>query len=160
MEGEHTTTDNPSGNAYGPGYTGESGDWLRETIDLTPYARAPVLLRFEYVTDDAVYLDGLLIDSIAIPQIAPAGAPADAASWTAEGFQHAGAPIQQRFIVTLVRKLADGAFAATPIPLDADNYARLEWSDPDAVETVIIVSPIAPGTRHDAEYTLAFEDGG
>ena len=160
LEGEHTTTDNPSGNAYGPGYTGESGDWLRETIDLTPYARAPVLLRFEYVTDDAVYLDGLLIDNITIPQIAPAGAPADAASWTAEGFQQAGKPIEQRFIVTLVRKTADGAFAATPIPLDADNYARLEWSDPDAVETVIIVSPIAPGTRHDAEYTLAFEDGG
>ena len=160
LEGEHTTTDNPSGNAYGPGYTGESGDWLRETIDLTPYARAPVLLRFEYVTDDAVYLDGLLIDNIAIPQIAPAGAPADAASWTAEGFQRAGAPIQQRFILTLVRKTPDGKFTVAPIPLDAENYARLEWSDPDAVETVIIVSPIAPDTRHDAGYTLAFEDGG
>ena len=157
LEGEHTTTDNPSGNAYGPGYTGNSDDWRRETIDLTPYAGAPVLLRFEYVTDDAVYLDGLLLDNIAIPEIAYADTPADAASWTAEGFQRAGAPIEQRFIVIMVRRMPDGAFTATRVPLDAENYARLEWSDPDAAETVIIISPTARDTRHAAQYTLAFQ---
>ena len=28
-----------------------------------------MLVRFEYVTDDAVYLDGLLIDGITIPEL-------------------------------------------------------------------------------------------
>ena len=69
LEGRHTTTDNPSGNAYGPGYTGSSDEWLQESIDLTPFAGGPVLLRFEYVTDDAVYLDGLLIDDLSIPEL-------------------------------------------------------------------------------------------
>ena len=69
LEGQHTTTENPSGNAYGPGYTGSSDEWLRESIDLTPFAGGPVLLRFEYVTDDAVYLDGLLIDDLSIPEL-------------------------------------------------------------------------------------------
>ena len=69
LEGRHTTTDNPSGNAYGPGYTGSSDEWLQESIDLTPFAGGSVLLRFEYVTDDAVYLDGLLIDDLSIPEL-------------------------------------------------------------------------------------------
>ena len=54
LEGDHTTTDDPVGNSYGPGYTGSSGGWVRERVDLTPYAGGNVLVRFEYVTDDAV----------------------------------------------------------------------------------------------------------
>ena len=156
LEGEHTTTDNPSGNAYGAGYTGDSDGWRRETIDLTPFAGAPALLRFEYVTDDAVYRDGLLIDNLSIPEIGFNDAPAHAASWTAGGFRQAGKPVEQRFIVIMVRKTEDGAFSVAPVPLDSENYARLEWSDTDAAETVIIISPTAGNTRHDAEYTLSF----
>ena len=32
-----TTDEDPHGNAYGPGYTGQSGGWVQESIDLTPY---------------------------------------------------------------------------------------------------------------------------
>ena len=161
LEGEHTTAENPSGNAYGPGYTGESDGWQRETIDLTPYAGAPVLLRFEYVTDDAVYLDGLLIDNIAIPELGFADSPNDASAhthdWTADGFQQAGEPIQQTFLVIIVRKTPDGGFSVSRVPLDAENNAYLEWSDPAAAETTIIVSPTARNTRHHAQYTLSFD---
>ena len=158
LEGEHTTTENPSGNAYGPGYTGESGEWLSETIDLTPFADGSVMLRFEYVTDDAVYLDGLLIDGIAIPEVGFADVPADASAWTAKGFQQAGEPLEQRFLVIIVRKTPDGKFTMSRVPLDAENNAYLEWSDPDAAETVLIVSPITKRTHHDAQYTLSFEE--
>ena len=158
LEGEHTTTENPSGNAYGPGYTGESGEWLSETIDLTPFAGGSVMLRFEYVTDDAVYLDGLLIDGIAIPELGFADAPDDASAWTAEGFQQAGEPLEQRFLVIIVRKTPDGKFTMSRVPLDAENNAYLEWSDPDAAETVLIVSPITKRTRHDAQYILSFQE--
>ena len=156
LEGKHTTTSNPSGNAYGAGYTGESDGWQRETIDLTPFASGRVLVRFEYVTDDAVYRDGLLIDKIAISEIGFADNPNDSDAWDAEGFQQAGKPVEQRFIVSMVRKTADGGFSVSRVPLDSENYARLEWSDPDAAETVIIVSPTARDTRHDAKYTLSF----
>ena len=37
LSGEHSTTTDPVGNAYGPGYTGESGGWVRENVDLTPF---------------------------------------------------------------------------------------------------------------------------
>ena len=59
LPGTHASRDDPLGNSYGPGYTGKSGDsgvprWIEETVDLTPYAGKKVLLRFEYITDEAV----------------------------------------------------------------------------------------------------------
>ena len=94
LEGRHTTTDNPSGNAYGPGYTGSSDGWLRESIDLTPFAGGPVLIRFEYVTDDAVYVDGLLIDDLSIPELDLNPGYADD-DWHADGFRLAGNPLRE-----------------------------------------------------------------
>ena len=39
-------------------------------MDLSDYAgEESVLLRFEYITDDGVNLDGILIDDVAIPEI-------------------------------------------------------------------------------------------
>ncbi len=64
-----STSSNPVGNSFGPAYTGSSGGWLDETVDLSEYAGRVIHLRFEYITDDAVYLDGLLLDDIAIPEI-------------------------------------------------------------------------------------------
>ncbi|MCQ3976886.1 MAG: hypothetical protein DPW09_25950, partial [Anaerolineae bacterium] len=44
----HSATTNPSGNAYGPGYTGVSGDgpaWIEESLDISAYAGQEVLFR-------------------------------------------------------------------------------------------------------------------
>ena len=107
LEGRHTTTDNPSGNAYGPGYTGSSDEWLQESIDLTPFAGGPVLLRFEYVTDDAVYLDGLLIDDLSIPELDLSISPDD--TWHSDGFSLAGDSLPQNFIVQVIQTAPTGA---------------------------------------------------
>jgi hypothetical protein len=61
------TADDPSGNSFGWGYNGVSGGWLREEVDLSNYAGAPVWLRFEYVTDAAVNGEGLLLDDVEAP---------------------------------------------------------------------------------------------
>ncbi|HXV98232.1 MAG TPA: hypothetical protein VEC93_07405, partial [Anaerolineae bacterium] len=53
LQTPHSATTNPSGNAYGPGYTGLSGGgptWLEESLDISAYAGQEVLIRFEYVT--------------------------------------------------------------------------------------------------------------
>ena len=51
----------------GHGYTGASGGrsvarWVREEVDLTPFAGSSVKLRFEYVTDGGVNIKGFAID--------------------------------------------------------------------------------------------------
>jgi hypothetical protein len=67
-----STNDNPSGNSYGWGYNGISGgngSWIKEEVDLSNYAGEVIQLRFEYITDDAVNGEGLLIDKLSIPAI-------------------------------------------------------------------------------------------
>ena len=87
LETERTTTENPQGNAYAPGYTGSSGGWVDETVDLTPYAGQDVLIRFEYVTDAAVTQPGMFIDDIEIPEIGFADdAESGEGSWISEGW--------------------------------------------------------------------------
>ncbi len=155
LAGKHTTTDNPSGQAYGPGYTGESGGWLSESIDLSAYAGGKVLTRFEYVTDDAIYQDGLLIDGVTIAETGYEYG--DDGGWTKEGFDMRTTRLPQRFIVQILRIAADGSHTVTQLPLDADNRAEIRLTAlDDGGETIVIVSPTTAGTRHPAGYELRF----
>ncbi len=124
----HTSDYDPVALAYGPGYTGDSGgEWLQEEVDLTPYAGDSVLLRFEYVTDDAAHGRGFAVDDIAIPELGLTdGADADG-GWQAEGFGRIQGPQAQRFVVQLiergetssVRRLALGSGNRVEIALDS-----------------------------------------
>ena len=155
IEGHHTTTDNPSGNAYGPGYTGSSDKWLQESIDLTPFAGGSVLIRFEYVTDDAVYLDGLLIDDLSIPELdLDLGSDDDA--WRSDGFSHAGNPLPQRFIVQIIQTSPDGSVRVSRLYHDDRNHAEMTLTGGN--QAVVVVSPVTPDTRHSASYTLEFRE--
>lgn len=66
------TTDaiNPNGmdaiKANLPGYTGNSGGWVNEVLDLTPYAGQTILLGFRYMTDWGTSLDGFFLDKIEV----------------------------------------------------------------------------------------------
>ena len=155
LEGAHTTTDNPSGNGYGPGYTGDSRGWKQESIDLTEFTGGPVLIRFEYVTDDAVYLDGMLIDDVAISELGPA---IDDSEWQAEGFSMAGHKLAQDFIVQVVTSTSDGDYTVSQMPLDSSNTGWMRLTTPgDGGEIVVVVSPVTAGTRHEAGYVLEFD---
>ena len=46
------------------GITGDSGGWQDCSLDLTPYAGGPVLIRFEYDTDQAVSEAGYAVDNV------------------------------------------------------------------------------------------------
>ncbi len=162
LAGAHTTDSNPSGNAYGPGYTGEARGWKREAIDLTPFAGKPILVRFEYVTDDAIYLDGLLIDDVSIPQIGFSDETESPQAWEAEGFELAGPPLAQEFAVQIVEIGLDGSYTVSRMGLDDLNRgeARLDRLGSEVGTVAIVVSPTTEGTRHPASYTLEFWDGG
>jgi len=65
----HTNKSDPLGISFGPGYSGTSNGWLRDTVDLTGYTGSKILLRFEYVTDEALNNAGICFDDISIPEI-------------------------------------------------------------------------------------------
>ncbi len=143
LPGQYTTDYDPVGNAYGPGYTGDSGGWQQEEIDLTPFAGRRVLLRFEYVTDDATNLPGFAIDDIEVPEAGFLDTGDGDAGWRAEGFQQVRGPLPQRFIV---QKVEGGQ--VTRVELDETNRAEIPLAGP----ATIIISGSTPGTSEAAAY--------
>jgi immune inhibitor A len=142
-------------------YTGHSGGgptWIRDQIDLSPYAGSEVLVRFSYLTDAAVLGTGFALDDIRVPEIEWFdGAETDAAAWEARGFVRAGASVRQRYLLLLVgigeeiavRRLEVGvdASARFPVPLASEGWR----------EAVLIVSGLAPITADGAPYSLVIE---
>lgn len=72
-----------------PGYTGNSGGWVNEAIDLTAYAGKQIKLQFRYMTDWATSLSGFYIDNIRViadgSVVLDDGAEAEG-SWTSDGW--------------------------------------------------------------------------
>jgi hypothetical protein len=152
----HTSPENPIGNAFGPGYTGQSEGWVDERVDLTPYAGKKVWLRFQYVTDDAINGAGLCLRRISVP-----GAPRwdRGQGWQADGFIHTDNRVRQQYIVQVIQ-VGEGN-RVTELPLDAANAGELVI--PNAKELrrlVVAVAVLAPKTRQPAPYTLVVEPAG
>jgi hypothetical protein len=159
IETQSTTRDNPIGNSFGPGFTGISGDetepsWVKEVADLTPFVGQPVLLRFQYVTDDAVHGQGFVIDDIAVPELDYFDdAERGNGGWQAAGFARTGHILPQYFIVQQIL-LRDSGVEVTRLQLDENQ--RGQWSiplDEDNNEAILIVSGSTPITRNPGEYT-------
>lgn len=157
LETPSTTAANPQGNSFGPGYTGISGGgaapvWVRETADLTPYAGHEILLRFLYITDDAVHDAGFAIDDVAIPELGFADdAESPDAGWVAAGFVRMTDMLPQRFLALLI--LPGDEVRVEPLPLDATQRAR--WHiplSPANPEAILVIAGLTPFTAAPAAY--------
>ena len=153
LPGPSTTTANPNGNSFGAAYTGASGGWIEETFDLGPYAGQRVLLRFEYVTDDAVNRAGWLIDDISIPEIGyhnnfEAG-PGD---WQSSGFIYSDNRVSQRYLVQLI--VMGDEPRVVRMPLDEEQRGRLELRGlgREFDTAVLVIAAMAPVTTEVAAY--------
>jgi hypothetical protein len=163
LKGQYTTDYNPTGNSFGHAYTGQSGSadeapgWIEEEIDLTPYVGQEILLRFEYITDDAVNHVGLCIDDIAIPEL---GYFYDAESdeqWIAEGFIRTDNVLPQRFLVQLIELGPE--VRVRRMELDEAQTGRLvvEGLGIGVDRAVLVVSGLAPVTTELASYEYSIE---
>ncbi|HVR88741.1 MAG TPA: choice-of-anchor J domain-containing protein [Candidatus Limnocylindria bacterium] len=151
-----TTADDPNGNNLGNGLTGTSGgtspSWVKQAADLTPYAGKQVQLRFEYVTDGALNLNGLAIDDIAIPEIGYSDDAESDNGWTPSGFIRSTNVVKQRFVVQVIR------FGATPTVerhFVADGLLELDVDgSTDRKPPLLAVTGLAPRTTGPVAFTL------
>ncbi len=121
-----TTSADPHGNAYGPGYTGQSNGWVQESVDLTPYAGQTILVRFEYITDDSVTQPGMLIDDVSVPEIGYADDfESGDGGWTSEGWLLTNNVLPQPFLVQLVQT-GNTAMPVTRL-LGPEDAPQGEW---------------------------------
>ena len=175
LRGAHASAYNPNGNALAASYTGVSGAdpevgdedaapaWVREEIDLTPYAGGPALVRFDYVTDDAVNGPGLCLDNLAVRAIGWSDdVEAGEEGWDAVGFVRHDNVLPQDWIVqAIVPGKAPGEEPRVE-RLDVGPDGRGEWLLPPIAEgdedLILAISALAPTTTERAAYTLTLEE--
>jgi hypothetical protein len=158
LENDNTTTYNPSGNGYGPAFTGTSGggsapSWSLERFDLSPYAGQPVWVRFQVITDEAVNRPGLAVDDLAIPEL---GYGDDVESgdggWQAQGWVRVTDHVPQGYRVQVIAVGDDTQLL--PMPLDEENRGALTIAGlgRETDYAVLVVSAVAPVTTEWASY--------
>jgi immune inhibitor A len=169
LESASTTAHNPSGNSFGPGYTGLSGGgdqpiWVEESYDLSAYAGEEIFIRFEFVGDDAVNKPGLFLDDLRIPAIGYAddfeGGPQAAAEdgWESEGWLLIDNQLPQRWLLQVLifqdNRLVDLERPA----VDENGYARIEIDALGGGKTAVLaISALAPVTTEPAAYEYWIE---
>jgi hypothetical protein len=147
------TDSNPSGNAYGWGYTGSSNGWTQEEVDLSQYAGKKVQLRFEYVTDAAVNEEGLMLDNISIDAINyKSDFEADNGGWDAAGFARIKNILPQTYRLSLIVKGA--TTTVTNIQLDANQTADIPLSLGAGEQATLIVTGTTRYTTIPAPYQV------
>jgi hypothetical protein len=156
------TTSDPNGNSFGCGYTGRSGGggspaWIQEQVDLSAYAGQEVLIRFEYITDDAVNLPGFVLDDVAIPEVGYSSDFEDGDDgWEAAGFMRHANVLSQRWLVQMI--LFGPETTVQRLELGEDWTG--EWVvplDSSTSRAVITISGLASVTTEVASYSYEVE---
>ena len=160
LPGKNTVTTNANGANWGAGFTGKSGgtspQWIQEEMDLSPYAGKRVLLRFEYITDDAYNRPGWAIDDVTIPELGLNDDIENAASvWDAKGFIRSDNVLPQKYIVQIIEQGATTRIRR--VTLDAQNrgYYTIAGFGKDVTKAVLVISAFAPTTTELTEYQFA-----
>jgi len=169
---ENTVDTNPNGNSFGWALTGCSGDptstepgdpcnaqWIEQTADLTAFTgNQEVLLRFQYITDDAVNYPGFFVDDVSIPEIDYFDdMESGAEGWVSEGWILSDNILRQGWLLQLI-ELQDGQDPIiTRIPVDENGVAQ--WTVENLgrrKNAILAISGLAPVTTEKAlyEYTI------
>jgi immune inhibitor A len=157
------TASNPNGNSFGWAYTGRSGDggraeWIQERLDISAYAGQEVLVRFEYIADDAVNRPGFVLDDVAIPEIDyVSDFEEDGDGWEPAGFIRHANVLSQRWLVQMV--LFGPETTVERLELEEDQTG--EWVIPLDSRTdraIVTISGLAPVTTEMASYSYEIEE--
>ena len=157
LDTPNTTDENPIGNSFGMGYTGDSVGWIDETVDLTGYVGQRILLRFQYVTDDTLNGSGICIRGVSIPEAGLSDSPE---GWIAEGFVLTNNTVKQDYIVQVIQVAEDNR--VTRMLLDESNSGSVIIAAPGELDqlVVVVVAALAAKTRQEATYTLSVKPTG
>ena len=159
LSGDNTTTDDPVQQAYGPGYSGESGDgadpaWVNERISLAQFAGQKIKLRFEYVTDGGTHREGWAIRDLAVEGATFRDPDLSSPGWTSEGWVRIDRSLPQTYIVRVIETRDNGAATVLDVPLDAAQSGELRFSTSGVTDVVVAIAGSAIGTNQPAPYTV------
>lgn len=152
LPGQTTTSDDPHGSNYGHGYTGSSGGWIEEVLDLTPFVGEEVLIRFQYLTDEGPVRFGWLVDDIAIPELDfRDDVETGAGKWVADGFSRNTLVLPQEWLVQMV-KMGDGQTTVERQEMNADNSGSWLVQLGAGESAILVISGSTRVTNERGEY--------
>ena len=155
LDTERAINFNPNGNGYGAGLTGKSLGWVQDSVDLSEYAGEQVLLRFEYITDDAVFSQGACFDDFEIPELDWTDNTSTSADWNANGFVRIEETIPTQYLVQVVHEKDVGDPVVYQVPVNSNGAGILtveNVGDDDLV--VVIVSATNRQSTLPTNYSL------
>jgi immune inhibitor A len=165
LPGKYTTDYNPTGNSFGHAYTGRSGveasapeapdakpEWVLEEVNLTPYADQQILLRFEYITDDAYNSPGFCIDDISIPELGYHYDAEDDDGWGGLGFIRTDNTLPQRYLVQIIEFGAKTKLRRMELNEVQRGQLVIEGFGGAVEQAMLVVSALAPKTTEPASY--------
>lgn len=154
LQATGTTDSNPVGNSYGYGYTGNSAGWQDGSASLADYAGQDALVRFHYVTDDAINGPGMCIKDLGISGDRNGG---DVDGWIADGFVLVNNRVRQDWIVWVVLDGSENSVRRMDLTWDADQDLLVGSLDVDVASDerlIVAVSPTAPATMQPGSYRV------
>ncbi|MEO8607007.1 MAG: hypothetical protein ABI690_03960 [Chloroflexota bacterium] len=152
----HSSDSNPHGNAYGAAYTGESRNWIDESVSLDAYAGKKIQVRFEMITDDGIDQPGMAIDDVAIPELGyRSDFENDDGGWDAAGWIRMDNRLPQQTWVQAI-EYSGGHVQVTRWRANGSDHWNLPLSD-NVDQVVLALSPFAPTTTIPMAYKLRVE---
>ena len=146
------TDKNPGGGNLGWGYTGISSGWVQENVDLSAYAGKKIQLRFEYLTDAAVNLNGFMVDDISIPALNyQTDFEKDEGGWKGDGFVRVANSLPQTFRVSLIK--GGSTTSVEPLVLDPTQHGTVKITIGANENITLVVS----GTTRFTTQTASFQ---
>ena len=151
------TTDNVSGNSYGCGWNGNSDVWISESVDLSKFAGEQVTVRFDYVTDAAVNLNGLAIDDIRLDAIDySTDFESNEGGWQAEGFARVTNYLPQEFVLSVIYEGTRARVEQFSISPEDKLTVPLNFGA-QTEKIIISISGTTPVTREKAEFSIGIK---
>jgi len=146
------------GTNFGCTFTGSSGSWETQTVNLSEFAGSKIWLQFEMVSDGALSNEGFAVDNIRIPEIGYEEAfESGDGGWVGDGFSRIRNSIPQTFLVSIItsnggipiQKYAVAAGEELDLMLDPNCFGE----DP-----ILVVSGSSRFTRQEAQYTITLTE--
>jgi hypothetical protein len=158
LETNYGTEEDPNNISLGVGYTGETHDWVLDSVDLSPYAGQEIQIRFHVITDFTANGYGFQVDDITIPELGFFdGAEDGLGGWEANGFVRSSNFVPTEWIIWLVETSSPIQVERIPLTQNQAVSFKINELGEKFTRVVIAISPTAPVTTMEIDYEIEFQ---
>ncbi len=140
---------------YGPGLTGNAGNWITQSASLMQWSGREIMIRFQLLTDSAVPGNGAAVDNVHIAGLGNSSFNLDHDGWFAQGFARTGHLIPQEWTVSVVHEYNDGQIVIEDFIVD--EFAELKVPLSIQREGTLVIAPSSPLSNSPADFWFEVE---